>query len=139
MIKDVEADKLIEEVAKELEKMDVMKPPEWAKFVKTGVSRERPPQQKNWWYVRSASVLRKLYLKGPLGVSRMRRIYGSRKRRGHKPEHRYPASGAIIRAIFKQLEKAGFVKAEKRKGRMLTPKGRVFLKEVAQKIKEAKT
>ncbi|MEM5872086.1 MAG: 30S ribosomal protein S19e [Candidatus Aenigmatarchaeota archaeon] len=134
MIKDVEADKLIENLAKELEKIEVMKPPEWAKFVKTGVSRERPPQQKNWWYIRSASVMRKLYLKGPIGVSRLRRIYGSRKRRGHKPEHKYPGSGAIIRNILKQLEKAGFVKTEKGKGRVLTPKGKAFMKEIAQKI-----
>jgi small subunit ribosomal protein S19e len=132
MIKEVEADKLIERVSKELEKMEAMKPPQWASFVKTGVSRERPPQQKNWWYLRSASMLRRLYIEGAVGVSRLRKVYGSRKRRGHKPEHKYPASGAVIREIFQQLEKAGLVKTEKRKGRMLTPKGKAFLKELAK-------
>ena len=134
MIKEVEADKLIERVSQELEKMEAMKPPQWASFVKTGVSRERPPQQKNWWYIRSASMLRKLYIEGTIGVSRMRRVYGSRKRRGHKPEHKYPASGSVIREIFQQLEKAGLVKTEKRKGRMLTPKGKAFLKELAKSV-----
>ena len=134
MIKEAEAGKLVDLLSKELEKMEVMKPPEWARFVKTGVCKERPPSQKNWWYIRSASVLRKLYLEGPIGVSRIRRIYGHRKRRGHKPEHKYPASGAIIREIFQQLEKAGFVKNEKRKGRMLTEKGRTFLKDVSKSI-----
>ena len=134
MIKEVEADKLIEKVSQELEKMEVMKPPQWAGFAKTGVSRERPPQQKEWWYIRSASLLRKLYIEGAIGVSRLRRIYGSRKRRGHKPEHKYPASGSVIREILQQLEKAGLVKTEKRKGRMLTPKGKAFLKELAKSV-----
>lgn len=134
MIKQTEADKLIEGITRELEKMDEIKPPEWAKFVKTGVCKERVPAQKNWWHIRSAAVLRKLSLGKPLGVSRMKRIYGSRKRRGHKPEHKYPASGAVIREIFQQLEKAGLVKSDKGKGRRITPKGNAFLKDVAKKI-----
>jgi small subunit ribosomal protein S19e len=134
MINEVEADKLIEALSKELEKMEEMKPPAWAAYVKTGVCKERPPAQKNWWFIRSASILRKLYLESPMGVSKMRGIYGHRKRRGHKPEHRYPASGAIIREIFQQLEKAGFVKNEKRKGRMLTLKGKTFLKDVSKAV-----
>ena len=132
MIKEADAEKLIGALSKELEKMEEVKPPHWASFVKTGVSRERPPQQKNWWYIRSASILRKLYVDGAMGVSRARKAYGSRKRRGHKPEHKYPASGSIIREIFQQLEKAGLVKTEKRKGRVLTPKGKAFLKELAK-------
>lgn len=136
MIREVETDKLIENLSRELEKMDEMKPPEWAKFVKTGVCKERPPTQKNWWYTRSASVMRKLCLDGPLGVSRMRRLYGSRKGRGHKPEHRYPASGSVIREILQQLEKAGFVKSEKKKGRSLTEKGKAFLNEASKAAKQ---
>jgi len=132
MIKETESARLIETISKELEKMEQMKPPEWARFAKTGVCKERPPTQKNWWYIRSASILRKLYVEGPAGVSRLRRVYGHRKRRGHKPEHKYPASGSVIREIFQQLEKAGLVKSEKRKGRMLTEKGKTFLKEAAK-------
>ncbi len=135
MIKEAEAGKFVESLSRELEKIDAMKPPEWARFVKTGVCKERPPSQKNWWYIRSASVLRKLYIGGPVGVARMRRRYGHRKRRGHKPEHRYPASGAVIREILQQLEKAGFVRSEKKKGRMLTAKGKLFLKDAAKPSK----
>lgn len=135
MIKEMEAGELIEKVSHELEKMEEMKPPEWARFVKTGVCKERPPTQKNWWYIRSAAILRKLYIEGPIGVSKMRRLYGHRKRRGHKPEHKYPASGAVIREIFQQLEKAGFVKTEKRKGRVLSEKGKAFLKEIVKSSK----
>lgn len=133
MIKQAEADKLIDLTSRELEKIEDIKPPEWAKFAKTGVCKERSPSQENWWYIRSASVLRKLSLGKPIGVSRTRRIYGSRKRRGHKPEHRYPASGSVIRKIFQQLEKAGLVKTEKGRGRMISAKGRTLLKEVVKK------
>ncbi len=135
MIKEVEADKLIEAVSKELKKLEDMKPPEWAKFVKTGVCKERPPVQKDWWYIRSASILRKLSLGESVGVSRMRRIYGGRKRRGHKPEHKYPASGAVIRKILQQLEKSGLVRTEKGRGRTITAKGKSLLKEIAKSIK----
>ena len=131
-MKQMPADNLIEETAKRLEKMEEMKPPEWAKFVKTGVCKERPPTRDDWWFIRSASILRKLSLDESFGVSRLRKVYGSRKRRGHKPEHKYPASGAILRRIFQQLEKAGLVKNEKGKGRSITAKGKLFLKEIAK-------
>jgi len=136
MIKQTEADKLIERVSREMEKMEEIKPPEWARFAKTGVCKERPPSQKNWWYIRSASILRKLSIGKPIGVSRIKRIYGGRKRRGHKPEHKYPASGSVIREVFQQLEKAGFVKMEKGRGRSITAKGKLFLKEIAKTIEK---
>jgi small subunit ribosomal protein S19e len=130
----MEQDKFIEKLAFELEKMEEMKPPEWTKFVKTGVSRERPPVQKNWWFIRSASIMRKLYLGQTIGVERLRNVYGSRKNKGHKPEHKYKASGAVIRKAFQQLEKAGLVKTEKGKGRSLTPKGKEFLKKIEKSV-----
>ncbi|MCK5023668.1 MAG: 30S ribosomal protein S19e [Candidatus Aenigmarchaeota archaeon] len=136
MIKEIEPDKLIEGVSKELGKINDMKPPEWAEYVKTGVCKERVPTQENWWYIRSASILRKLSLGKPIGVSRLKRVYGSNKRRGHKPNHKYPASGSVIREIFQQLEKAGLVKMEKGKGRRITAKGNTFLKDIAKKIEK---
>jgi small subunit ribosomal protein S19e len=136
-VRDVDAEKLILKAAEELSKMEELRPPAWSPFVKTGVSRQRPPTQENWWNIRQASILRKLYLgqKG-VGVSRMRTIYGSRKNRGHKPEHSFPASGSIIRKSFQQLEKAGFVKTEKGEGRLITPKGQKFLNSVAKQAKQ---
>ncbi|NOX71083.1 MAG: 30S ribosomal protein S19e [Candidatus Micrarchaeota archaeon] len=134
--KDVPAGKLIESIAEDLKKIKEMKAPEWAPFVKTGVSRERVPDNKDWWYVRSSSILRKLYIQQPIGVERLRKLYGGRKNLGTMPEHKRKASGAVIRNILQQLEKAGFVGTEKGRGRILTPKGRSF---VAKKIKTAST
>jgi small subunit ribosomal protein S19e len=134
-LRDVDAEKLILKAAEELGRMEELRPPAWSSFVKTGVSRQRPPTQGNWWNIRQASMLRKLYLsQRGLGVSRTRIIYGGRKNRGHKPEHSFPASGSIIRKSYQQLEKAGFVKAEKGKGRLITPKGQKFLNAVAKSL-----
>ncbi len=133
-VREVSADRLIEKVAGELQRMDGMKPPEWAGFVKTGVHKERPPAQDNWWWIRSASILRKLYLGQLTGVSRLRTEYGGRKNRGHKPEHKRKASGAIIRKILQQLEAEGMVKTEKGKGRLITPKGRSLLDKTAKML-----
>lgn len=130
-VRDVSPERLIEEAARKLRAMEELRPPEWAKFVKTGVSRERPPQQRDWWWTRAAAMLRKFYTGREMGVSRLRSAYSGRKGRGHKPEHRYRASGAVTRKILQQLEKAGLLKTVKGKGRRITQKGKVFLKEAA--------
>jgi len=114
-VTEVHAETLIRRLAEELKKNDAFKPPEWAKFVKTGMSRERVPEQPDWWYIRAASIMRKLYFR-PLGTSRLRRLYGGRKNRGYKPEKFYPASGSIIRKILQQLENAGYAKKTKKVG-----------------------
>ena len=134
-IKDVDTQQLVMKAAEQLEKMPEFKPPEWAGFVKTGVHKQRPPTQDNWWFIRSASILRKIYLNQRVGVSKLRKTYGGRKNRGHKPEHKKRASGNIIRKILQQHEKAGFVRTEKGKGRTITPKGQKFLDGVAKTIK----
>jgi small subunit ribosomal protein S19e len=39
----------------------------------------------------------------------LKRKYGGKKNRGHKPEKRFDGSGNIIRKILQQLEKAGLI------------------------------
>ncbi len=134
MLGEVPVNKFVEKIAAELEKVEQIKAPEWASLVKTGVSRERPPTQKNWWHIRSASILRKIAAGKPLGVSRLRKQYGSKKNRGHQPSHKYPASGSIIRKILQQLEAAELVKTRKTKGRITTQKGKAFLNDIAKSI-----
>jgi small subunit ribosomal protein S19e len=131
---DVEAEPLIKKVAEDLKtKVEV---PQWARFVKTSVAKERPPSNGDWWYVREASILRKLYVKGPLGVSRLRSEYRSKKNRGVKPEQSKLGGGKIIRCSLQQLEKLGYIrKASDKKGRELTPQGQSYLDKVAKEIK----
>lgn len=122
---------LVKQTAEELKGRTQM--PEWAKYVKTGVNRERPPEDANWWFMRSASVLRKIYLDGPVGVQKLRSYYGGLHRRGHKPSHFAKGSGKVLRVILQDLEKSGLVKKEK-KGRIITPEGQKLLNRVAKNL-----
>lgn len=133
---DVPANELIEASADELKRQNMVKAPEWAVFVKTGVHKERPPVNPDWWYVRSASVLRTVYLRGPIGVAKLKTLYGGRKRRGHKPAVFREGSGNIARKILQQLEKSGLIATveKPRKGRKMTAKGTAFLDKLATKI-----
>ena len=112
-----------------------IQPADWAGFVKTGSHVERVPQNPDWWYVRSASVLRKLYMTGPVGVSRLRKEYGGRKRRGVRPAHFAKAGGNILRSILQQLEQAGLAQKDGTKGRVLSGKGRSLLDAMSTQIK----
>ena len=138
---DAEAQELITKAAEELKKVPEIKPPEWAPFAKTGMHKERPPVNNDWWYMRTASVLRAVYRLGPVGVSKLRTKYGGKKNRGVKQEHFYKGSGSIVRKIIQQLEKEGFVKTDlksQHKGRLITAKGKKFLDDAASKIAIAK-
>lgn len=133
---DVPADMLIERLASYLkEKISEVKPPEWAKFVKSGMHKHAPPVNPDWWYIRAASILRKIYIRGPIGVEKLRAMYGGRKDRGVKPEHKYKGSGSIVRKILQQLEKADLIAKEGNKGRNITNKGRSLLDKLANEIK----
>jgi len=132
---EVPPDLLIRRVAEKLKQMPQIKPPVWAYYVKTGVHKERPPQDPDWWYYRAASILRKLYKRGtPVGVERLRTAYGGRMNRGVAPEHFAKGSGSIIRKILQQLERAGLVVRVRGKGRTLSPKGRSLLDNTAYEI-----
>lgn len=134
---DVPAQELIVRTAKELKQVKELQPPEWGQFVKTGAGRDRPPVDSDWWYVRSASVLRKLFILGPVGVSKLKVKYGNKKNRGVAPGRFYPASGNILRKILQQLEKAGLassVEKNGRKGRVASPKGIGLLDKVSADI-----
>jgi small subunit ribosomal protein S19e len=128
-ILEVQADKLIERLKEELKKIETIKPPIWSKMVKSGANKERPPQQEDFWYIRAASILRRIYIDGPIGVSRLRTYYGGRKRRGVRPAKTYKSGGSIIRKILQQLEASEFIKKDK-KGRVLTSKGREFVDKI---------
>ena len=79
---DVPAEALILKTAQKLKENPNIVPPEWAEFVKTGRHTERAPVQDDWWYTRAASIMRKLYVKGPMGSSKLAAEYGG------KPQHR---------------------------------------------------
>ncbi len=131
---------LITKAAVELKKQKLVEPLEWAQFVKTGSHKERLPDSPDWWYARSAAILRAIARLGPIGTQKLRTKYGGKKDRGHKPERFQKASGSIIRKILQQLEKAELIKQTEKgvhKGRVLTPKGTSFLDKIAVQVVKA--
>jgi len=134
-VKDIPPEKLIKELASHLkDNYKIISPPPWSKFVKTGAHRERLPQDNDWWWIRAASILRKIYLNQYIGVERLRKMYGGVRSKGLKPVHFRKAGGKIIRLILQQLEKAELVKTIKGKGRILTPSGYALLDGISMKI-----
>lgn len=133
---EVPADVFIRKLADYLkENVKELQPPDWAGYAKTGVDREHAPTQEDWWYVRAASVLRKLYKSGePVGVGALRVVYGGRKRRGSAPPHFAEASGSVHRKILQQLERAGLVAKVPGKGRVLTPKAVSLMDKLAHEV-----
>ncbi len=135
---DVPAGKLVEKIAGELKKIDVITPPVWSKFCKTGSFKERPPINKDWWFVRAASVLQKINRLGPIGTSKLRNLYGGKGNRGVDAEKFVRASGNILRKILQQLENAGLAKQTAKgihKGRISTPKGISLINACAGQLK----
>lgn len=134
---DVPADVLIGKLSGYIkENIKEVTAPEWAAHVKTGSHVERVPQVSDWWYVRTASLLRKLYMNGPVGVQRLRKEYGGRKRKGDAPAHHRKAGGSIIRTSLQQLEKAGLVDKVEKSGRVVSKKGRSLLDAMSTQIKK---
>ena len=83
-------------LAEALKKISEFKKPEWIEFVKSGTSKERPIEDVDFWYKRTASILKQIYNKKTIGVSRLRTKYGSKKERGMKPAQFRKSGGKII-------------------------------------------
>jgi len=130
---DVPPGPLIERVAIALREKGKVAPPPWSTAVKTGVHREKPPVQEDWWYVRCASILRKVYVYGPIGTAQLSALYGGPQDRRAKPNRAKRGSGSIARHALAQLEESGYLSKTK-KGRAVTPQGRSFLDNVAHEV-----
>ena len=131
---DVDTTLLIEEISKDLSKE--LQQPVFVDFVKTGTSRERAPQNRDWWFTRAASIFYRIYKEGPLGTGSLRTYYGGKKNRGVRPHKFFKAGGKVIRTCLQELEKAGYIKkTEKGNGRKISPKGQSYLNKKAKEVK----
>ena len=135
---DVPAEDLIEAVAEEIE--DDLEAPDWIEFTKTGTARELPPEQEDFWSRRAASLLRKVAEDGPVGVERLRTVYGGSTngstRYRVRPNHKREGSGNIIRTALQQLEEAGYVETSEKRGRSDPGEGKALLDETATEVLE---
>lgn len=135
---DVPTDELISELADRLE--DRIEAPEWSQYTKTAASKELPPQNGDFWFVRAGSILRKVATKGPIGVERLAVEYGSKSRGSNRyrvaKAKTSTGSKKINRVILQQLEEEGLVETAKGEGRRITDEGRSFLDSAAGDVLE---
>ncbi|WP_336330298.1 30S ribosomal protein S19e [Haloarcula sp. CGMCC 1.2071] len=132
---DVPPEELIEALTETLADEDDIEAPDWAEYTKTGVDRELPPEQEDFWARRAASLLRKVAVDGPVGVNALRSEYGTSKqgttRYRVRPHQKTKGSGNIIRTALQQLEDAGYVETSENDGRRVTGDGRSLLDDTA--------
>jgi small subunit ribosomal protein S19e len=130
---DAPADVLISRLAEILKNEDIPAP-SWTPFVKTGAHADKPPQNRDWWHTRCASLLRKIYLHGPIGINELCKVYGGGKPSGYGAAHHRDASGAIIRNAVQGLEKLGYIEKVEKKGRVVSKQGMQKLDKLATEI-----
>lgn len=130
---DVPADLLIGKLSETLKTEDIVQP-SWIPFVKTGAHAVKPPQKNDWYYTRCASLLRKIYLHGPIGINDLRSMYGNTKPVGYGGAHHKDAGGAIIRTAVHSLEKLGYLDKVEGKGRTISHEGMKKLDRLSTEI-----
>ena len=131
-VNDVDGSALIKKVSEKLKSAGVAKPA-YVEYVKTGAGKERVPFDIDFYFVRCASLLRQVYLNGPIGVSRLRTRYGARKGHTVHRHHHKRSGGSVIKDAFDSLEKLNYIKKTP-KGRVITPTGKSFMDKASNEI-----
>ncbi|OAY77948.1 40S ribosomal protein S19 [Ananas comosus] len=117
-VKDVSPHEFVKAYSAHLKRSGKMELPEWTDIVKTGRFKELAPYDPDWYYIRAASMARKIYLRQGIGVGGFQKIYGGRKRNGCRPPHFCKSSGAVARHILQQLQSMSIIDVD--------PKGACF-------------
>ena len=75
-VKDVDQQNFTKALSAFLKKSGKVKLPEWVDIVKTNVSKELAPYDDDWYFTRCASIARHVYIRAPVGVATVCKIYG---------------------------------------------------------------
>jgi small subunit ribosomal protein S19e len=130
-VRDVNSAAFITAYAEHLKNSDKFELPVWSDTVKTGVFKELAPYGDDWYYIRAASIARKVYLRPGLGTGMLQKWYGGSYRRGARTEHFRKASAGVIRSVLIQLEEMKVVEKLSNGGRQVTTVGQQDLDRIA--------
>ena len=134
-VKDVSAQAFIVKYAQHLKRQGKMEIPKWVDIVKTATHKELAPYSADWYYIRAASVARKVYLRPHTGIGALCKWYGGKQRNGAQTEHFNKASSGLIRHILLQLEQIKVVE-KVGKGRIISRIGQQDLDRIAGQLQE---
>ena len=136
-VRDVSAAAFIEAYAEHLKNSDKFEAPVWSDTVKTACFKELAPYGDDWYYIRAASIARKVYLRPGVGVGMLQKWYGGTYRRGARTEHFRKASAGVIRSVLIQLEEMRVVEQMESGGRRVTTVGQQDLDRIAGSVFQA--
>ncbi|KAF1388190.1 hypothetical protein PFLUV_G00087630 [Perca fluviatilis] len=136
-VKDVNQQEFVRALSAFLKKSGKLKVPDWVDLVKLGKHKELAPSDENWFYIRAASTVRHLYLRGGAGVGSMTKIYGSRQRNGVCPAHYSVGSKNVARKVLQALELLKMIEKDPNGGRRLTAQGTRDLDRIAGQVAAA--
>ena len=105
-LKDVPVDKFIQKFAEHLKTSVKLEPLFFSFHLKTGHGKTLAPYDPDWYYIRAASIARKIYLKPKIGIGRLSHIYGIKRRKGFRLNKHSRGSRKIIRHIVSELVNA---------------------------------
>ncbi|KAG6471372.1 hypothetical protein ZIOFF_068813 [Zingiber officinale] len=63
-------------------------------------AKELAPYDPDWFYIRAASMARKMHLRQGIGVGGFHKMYGGHRMNGSRPPHFCKSSAAIARNIL---------------------------------------
>ncbi|KNH01779.1 40S ribosomal protein S19 [Perkinsela sp. CCAP 1560/4] len=132
-VKDVDANQWIEAFAQHLKAQGKLNIPEFVDYAKTGVSRVLPPSNPDWFYVKSAAILRRVYIRPFTGIGGLKKVFGSTWGQS-RPLHFKKASGSVIRKSLQALEALNLIAKSDDEGRVITKIGRRDCDRVAMKL-----
>jgi len=124
---------------KRIEVMDKdNKLPDWVDHAKTACFKELAPLSKHWLYHRMACVMRRVYMRHPIGVGQLTKTFGGlNKQRGVRPNKTGRGAKKNIRYCLQAAEKNGWIKKGE-KGRVMTVAGLNFMEDFARRLKQSR-
>lgn len=133
--RDIPAQQFIDAYALFLQRQGRLEIPGYVELVKTSAGNELPPQDAaGWFYKRTASVARHIYLRKDIGVGKLNKLYGGAINRGFRPSHHKNASGSINRRVLQSLEKLGLLEQGPNGGRRISENGQRDLDRIAVEL-----
>ena len=130
-VRDVPAAAFIAAYAEHLKRSGKIELPKNHEIMKTCVHNELSPLNDDWYYIKTAAIARRVYLRPGTGIGALRKAFGSKKDNGVRRGHFAVASAGIIRHCLHSLEALGVIEKDQNKGRKVTKEGQKELDTIA--------
>merc|ERR1719326_1228399 len=108
-LKDADAHKWVKAYAAHLKKQGKLPVPKWVDLAKTGIQCELAPYDPDWFYIRTASVARQVYVRPGSGIGGLTKRYGGSFQKQTIRPHFQKAAGGPIRKALQGLEELGIL------------------------------